>query len=148
MNSRISSLAILSAASLLSIGCWFDSSTSPDGNRNSLTIVSSRALGAMKPDSTLDFEFVVRFALNSADSASRHVGFNSAESPLVFWMDSRYDSVVHRGSGEFRVVASVHHRVYSTVSPFKGYVNLSPLPPPNKMYQPLASDWKVLLPSN
>jgi hypothetical protein len=146
MNSRISSLALLAAGSFLFIGC--DSSTSPSGNRNSLTIVSSRALGPMKPDSTLEFEFMVQFTLNSADSASREVGFNSAATPSVFWMDSRYDSVIHRGSGEFRVVASVHHKVYSAVSPFKGYVNLTPIPTPSTKYQPLASDWKVLLTSD
>lgn len=161
MNSRTSSLALLLAASFLSIGCDGESSTSSASPTSptdstgsiggakkvdSLTIVSSRAMGAMKSDSTIDFEFVVRFVLKSADSASREVGFNSASMPSSFMMDSRYDSVIHRGSGEFRVVASVHHRVYSAVSPFKGYINLSPLPSPTTFYMPLASDWKVLLP--
>lgn len=112
---------------------------------DSLTIVSTRALGALKPDSSLDFEIVVRFALRSRDSATRKVGFNTLANATAFQIDPAYDSVVHLGSGEFRIVASVHHRVFTSVSPFKVYVNLAPIPKPTPNYTPLASDQKVLV---
>lgn len=151
MKPRIATLATLLCASLLAVGCGGESSTSPESDtagtrkKDSLVILSARVVGSMAPDSSRAFEFVVRYRLESRDSAERNLGFNSAERPEVFTMDSRYDSVVYRGSGEFRILASVPRRVYESASPFKGYVNLSPLPTPTSAYLPLAGDQKVLI---
>lgn len=146
MNPRIATLATLLCASLFAVGCDGGSSTSPESaSKDSLVILSARVVGSMAPDSSRAFEFVVRYRLESRDSAERNLGFNSAATPEVFNMDSRYDSVVHRGSGEFRILASVPRRVYASVSPFLGYVNLSPLPTPTSAYRPLAGDQEVLI---
>lgn len=145
--------ALLLATCMLLAGCGEGSSTSPeagtpgDPKKDTLTIISTRPLGVWKPDSILSFEVVVRFALWSRDSATQKVGFNTLGTTAMFQIDPVYDSVVHRGAGEFRRVVSVHHREYTIASPFMVYMSLAPIPKPSTGYMPLASDQKVLIES-
>jgi len=98
-------------------------------------------------DSTLtNFEVVVRYLLDSQESATMMIGFNNGGKVSQMSMLDDAIKIVQKGEGEVVLTVQSMVKDWGSKGDFLVHVNLSEDPLPKGRWQPLAGDRFVLIP--
>jgi hypothetical protein len=132
--------AVLSISMIVCCGNPAEQQTSPLTDQIQITSVIPDSL--LVADSLTLFLVNVNYEINSTDSATLSIGFNSSN-PNSFSMIPYADTTIVKGKGTHTFSAMIAPKKWASGIPFIVYVNIAKAPKLS-MYIPLASDTKKI----